>query len=298
MKMYFYRGRRPNFGDELNPWLWPRLLPGFFDDDDSSLFLGIGSTLYDFLPAASAKIVCGAGYGGYTPVPRIDARWTFYFVRGRLTAETLGIDRRTAVGDAAILVRSCPVPVPETRHRVSFMPHWESAIDGEWEEVARLAGVHYIDPCGTVDRVLADIAGSQLLVTEAMHGAIAADALRVPWIAARPIQPAHRWKWLDWTSALDVALDFGRLAPSNALELALRLGGRKHARALRARPGLRRVAARRFKERAAGSLARLAARHPSLSTDAAIDRAHSRMLDRLEQLRKDFPRRQELTAAR
>ena len=107
MKMYFYRGRRPNFGDELNIWLWPRLLPGFFDDDERELFIGIGSTLIDFLPRESRKIVFGAGYGGYTAVPPIDERWRFYFVRGRLTAAALGLDADLGMGDAAILVRSC-----------------------------------------------------------------------------------------------------------------------------------------------------------------------------------------------
>jgi len=104
MKMYFYRGRRPNFGDELNVWLWPRLLPGFFDDDERELFIGVGSTLFDFLPRESRKIVFGAGYGGYTAVPAIDERWRFYFVRGRLTAAALGLDAGLGVGDAAILV--------------------------------------------------------------------------------------------------------------------------------------------------------------------------------------------------
>ena len=112
MKMYFYRGRRPNFGDELNVWLWPRLLPGFFDADERELFIGVGSTLFDFLPPQSRKIVFGAGYGGYTAVPAIDERWRFYFVRGRLTAAALGLDARLGVGDAAILVRSCVLGRP------------------------------------------------------------------------------------------------------------------------------------------------------------------------------------------
>ena len=105
MKMYSSRG--PNFGDALNEWLWPRLLPDFFDGDESALFLGIGSILYDFLPRNARKVVFGSGYGGYTPVPHIDDRWAFYFVRGPVTARTLGLDPSLAIGDAAILVRSC-----------------------------------------------------------------------------------------------------------------------------------------------------------------------------------------------
>ena len=63
-----------------------------------------------------------------------------------------------------------------------------------------------IDPCGGVERVIADILASELLVTEAMHGAIVADALRVPWVPVRPVQPTNRGKWFDWASALDIEL--------------------------------------------------------------------------------------------
>ena len=33
MKLYYYKAPLGNFGDDLNPWLWPRLLPDIFDDD-------------------------------------------------------------------------------------------------------------------------------------------------------------------------------------------------------------------------------------------------------------------------
>lgn len=291
MKMYFYRGRRPNFGDVLNVWLWPRLLPGFFDDDERELFIGIGSTLFDFLPRESRKIVFGAGYGGYTAVPAIDDRWKFYFVRGRLTAAALGLDDDLGVGDAGILVRSCVARVARKAHKISFMPHWESAADGQWAEASRAAGLHYIDPCDTVDNVLTQILESEVLVAEAMHGAIVADALRVPWIAVRPIQSPNRAKWHDWASALDVTVRWARVSPSNALELAMSLTGRNKTRAIdiRARgQRLRGIAPGAFKELAAWSLARVASREPSLSSDAAIDRAHTRMLEALDRLKTDF----------
>jgi hypothetical protein len=293
VKLYYYRGRgpRPNFGDYLNVWMWPQLLPDFFDDDDRSLFLGIGSILYDFLPRASQKVVFGAGYGGYTALPVIDERWRFYFVRGRWTAEKLGLDASLAIGDAAILVRSCAVPRPQKTHKVSFIPHWESARDGEWPAISRVAGVNYIDPCAEIEDVMEDIVASELVVTEAMHGAIFADALRVPWVPIRPLRASHRSKWLDWASALNLKLQFTSTSPSNAFELGLTLVGRnqKYARWLRARATtLRAVGIDAFKDRATKSLI-AATRGPAhLSSDDAIERAHAQMLDKLAQLRRDY----------
>jgi hypothetical protein len=59
MKIYTYRGEMPNFGDELNNWLLPKVFPNLFDDDDSRLFLGIGSILFDHHPPRSEKRCAG-----------------------------------------------------------------------------------------------------------------------------------------------------------------------------------------------------------------------------------------------
>lgn len=293
MKMYYFRGTPPNFGDELNRWLWPRLLPGFFDGKEDRIFLGIGSILFDFHPPESRKIVFGAGYGGYTPLPRIDASWDIYFVRGPMTARAIGVSEALGVGDAAILLRSCIGAQPPKYFSASFMPHWESVCDGEWARVCAEAGLHFIDPRAPVETVLNAILSSEVVVTEAMHGAIVADALRVPWVPVRPIQPQHRRKWLDWASALQLELRPMLLSPSNGLEAAMSLlgGTRKSAMRLR-RHGqvLKSVAAPHFHERAATSLRRLAAADPTLSRDSAIERAHSIMLEQLEMLRRSYGR--------
>ena len=69
MLLYHWRGEARNFGDELNLLLWPRLLPGLLDDDPAELFLGIGSVLDARHARDAVKLVAGAGYGGYAPLP-------------------------------------------------------------------------------------------------------------------------------------------------------------------------------------------------------------------------------------
>lgn len=291
MKMYYYKGVPPNFGDELNQWMWPRLLPDFFDERSERIFLGIGSILFDFHSPASRKIVFGAGYGGYTAPPRIDESWEIYFVRGPVTARAIGINAALGVGDAAILLRSCIESRPLKRFRASFMPHWQSIANGEWAAVCAAAGLHFINPCAPVDTVLDEILASEVVVTEAMHGAIVADALRVPWVPARPIQAQHRGKWQDWAEALQMELRPLPLSPSNGLEAALSvLGGTgKNAdRVCRRGKRLRSVASAYFFQCAADSLQRLAASPPSLSADAAIERAHHIMLEHLAALQRSY----------
>lgn len=298
MNLFFYRGAKPNFGDELNTWMWPRLVDGLFDKDDHSIFLGIGSIIWDSFPAHKKKIVFGSGFGGYTSPPTIDDSWKFYFVRGRLTAKTLGINTALGVGDAAIMLRSCVKTYPKKRFKVSFMPHWQT--DGNWKAACQAASIHYIDPCGEVETVLDELLASELVLTEAMHGAIVSDALRVPWIPIKPIQSNHRWKWFDWASALDIDLKPVSVAGSSLLESTIQvlsypmLAGsmssvvKKLNNNGRAHRTLKKISPEFFMERAAESLLSISHKnYPSLSSDAAIEKAHSTMLGQLDQIIAD-----------
>ena len=257
MKMFFYRGRRPNFGDELNVWL-AAAPSGVLRRRRAQLFIGVDlrcSTISLPTPARSSR----RGLRGLQAVPAIDERWQLLRAR-TVTAAALGLDEGLGVGDTAIIVRSCMARTARKTHRISFMPHWQSAADGHWAEASRAAGLHYIDPCDSVENVLTQIQESEVLVSEAMHGAIVADALRVPWTAVHPDPGAEPGKVARLGVGAGPDPPLGARVPlERALKFALSLTGRrKHfADRLRARgQRLQAIAPGAFKELASRSLAR------------------------------------------
>jgi len=289
--LYHWRGEERNFGDELNTLIWPRLLPGFFDQDPTELFLGIGSVLDARHPPDALKIVAGAGYGGYQPRASLDQRWVIHWVRGPRTARALGLDAATGLGDPAMLLPCAGWATAGGGETVGFMPHFESLGRGAWQQVAHIAGVRLIDPRDEPPAVIAAIRQCRVLLTEALHGAIVADTLRVPWVALEPLLPVHRAKWHDWADTLGLRIAFHSLHCSSLLERlhATRLGhtGRGRALIAAAGPGLRRLGRRHFADRAAIALRDAAAATPQLSPTAALVACQARMQERLEALRRN-----------
>jgi succinoglycan biosynthesis protein ExoV len=276
MKLVYFRDRVPNFGDELNTYIWPALLPaGFLDEDESELFIGIGSILGTHLPRGARKFVVGSGHAGYSGIPDMnDGTWRVQFVRGPRTARMLGLPAETAICDSAVLLRAMDrLPPPAGNIGTAFMPHYQSLERGLWAEACRLAGIRLIDPTGPVETVLAELRGTRLLITEAMHGAIVADALRVPWIAARPLFWGHHRKWLDWSEAVGVDLRFHALRPTTLLELYV-LGTGRGGNAGRAlavsRSRLAALPNQALTHLAARHLQNLACEAPQQSADARI----------------------------
>jgi succinoglycan biosynthesis protein ExoV len=288
MKLTYFSGAAPNFGDALNPYLWPKLLPqGFLDRDESELFLGIGSILWEHHPKASRKVVMGSGYGGYAAAPDIhDGTWEIGFVRGPRTAEKLGIAPEKAICDSAVLLRAIKLPPAAPDVGVGFMPHYHSLSRADWGEVCRLAGVRMIDPRHDVETVIAQIRGASMLITEAMHGAIVADALRTPWLAVSPVHPENRSKWLDWSDSLGLELKPRPLRPASLLELYIaRTGGRRYYEG-RATDWSRGAVARPMNRAlvglAAAHLRSLSRCEPQLSRDERIAEATERALDAVD----------------
>jgi succinoglycan biosynthesis protein ExoV len=288
MKLTYFRNTPANFGDEINAFMWHKLVPpGFLDEDEAELFLGIGSILWDHLPKSPIKHVMGSGFGGYTAPPDVhDGSWNVVWLRGPITAEKLGVDPGLAICDSAILLRATTLPPPLGGGRTVFMPHFESAARGSWQKVCALAGIDYLDPRGDCEELLSRMRGARLMITEAMHGAIVADALRVPWIPILPFFPQHRAKWEDWARSLALTLSPATLPPSNLLEtytLFTGLPGKgQRSRALfRSWPAA--PVNKALVYRAALSLRRLAETGvPQLSADTEMNRATERSIEALD----------------
>jgi succinoglycan biosynthesis protein ExoV len=214
MKIYYYKHEFGNVGDDLNPWLWPKLMPSLFtgeryhggvfvdESDIESIFIGIGTILNSQLPIKSKKAVLGAGTGYGKSISHDNAK--YYAVRGPLTAERLGLNPKVAVTDGAALIATLDIPKVDKKHKISLMPHHESTETGRWEIVAKVLGFNFINACNSPDYVIQEILKSELVVTEAMHGAILSDTLRVPWIPFLTTEGKHEFKWRDWCLSLNM----------------------------------------------------------------------------------------------
>jgi succinoglycan biosynthesis protein ExoV len=187
-----------NFGDELNLLLWDHLLPQL-SKAGPGLFFGVGTVLTEPLPIERPIIVFGSG-AGYGPVPALNGV-ELRFVRGPRTAALTGAPWIT---DPAILIRHIVKRASTPYIKVGFVPHWQTmAVDTTMAERFAPLGITVIDPMGPVMQVLQAIAGCELVVAEAMHGAIVADALRIPWIPTF-LTSQHIFKWFDWCQSMEL----------------------------------------------------------------------------------------------
>ena len=208
MKLHYCKTPLGNFGDDLNTWLWPTLLgDSFFNTDENSLFLGVGTILNRKIPKGPEKIVLGTGTGYQRP-PKVDEKFSIYSVRGPLTARALNIPSRKSIGDSAYLCLATDhfkkLFALQKKYKVSVIPHHQTATTIDWKIIEKVDGLHFIDPRKEFFNVFEDIAQSECVLTESLHGAILADALRTAW---QPFRMGHRFnmfKWRDWLASIHI----------------------------------------------------------------------------------------------
>jgi len=281
MKLYYWKSPYGNFGDDLNPWLWGELIPDVLDEDESTAFIGIGtllnSKLRTFLPKASRLVVFGSGVGygerNFANLPSLDK---IYCLRGPLSAHVLDVPRELALTDPALLVRRFFKPTGHKVYKFAFMPHHDQTVSGgkAWKSVCEQLGFGYIDPVWSREKVLSAISQTEILLAEAMHGAIIADALRVPWIPISTVPEILSFKWWDWCLSLKLEYQPKKLI------------------------GLRNLGIKRIplaglhwleKNQAAAQLAHIAKKsRPNLSDENRLEQLTNELEERLQQFKDDI----------
>ncbi|MEO1094117.1 MAG: polysaccharide pyruvyl transferase family protein [Cyanobacteria bacterium J06638_28] len=197
-----------NFGDDLNPWLWQQLLPELLARQDGVILVGIGTLLNAKLlkrvKQAKQVSIFSTGVGYEQPLTTLPDNWKICCLRGPLSCQALGVSSELAITDGAILLRRLIKPTPTQFHKAAFMPHIHHAVFAGhlWQQICHEGGIHYIDPQSPVEQVLEEIQQSRVLITEAMHGAIVADALGVPWIPVITSPRILQFKWHDWCASV------------------------------------------------------------------------------------------------
>ena len=75
-----------------------------------------------------------------------------------------------------------------------------------------------LDPLADSEETVQRIRKAKLVIADAMHAAIVADALRVPWIPVAISPQSNSFKWLDWALSLNLPYNPTTLPASTLLE--------------------------------------------------------------------------------
>lgn len=223
MKIFYYEAAHGNFGDDLNKWIWDRLIPEKESFGAGVYMSGIGTILADWMPKHERWVICSSGTGyGWPAIDMNSPNTRVAWVRGPLTAQALGLPPEAAVTDGAILLASLPeyTPLPAgERSGAIFIPHKSAFLAGNWEGVCKAANVRLISPQEDTDFVLQAIRRSSLVLADSMHAAIVADTFRVPWIPVKTSPEINEFKWLDWAMSMEVPYEPVELPPSSYAEM-------------------------------------------------------------------------------
>lgn len=224
MEIFYYRDPKLNFGDDLNEIIWRDILSTDFLSTDNSVMIGIGSILSEewvgkYSRSGKHVIVLGSGTSYDRPPENMDD-WSVLAVRGPLTAKLIGRPDAAITDGAILLADVVGKDFSQGGDDVIFMPHHRSIRKTRWQQITEAAGIRYVSPQQPVETILAAFARARLVITEAMHGAIVADTLRIPWQPVIISPGVDEFKWRDWCLSMGVPFQPSYLPSGDARDIS------------------------------------------------------------------------------
>lgn len=201
-----------NFGDELNLHLWESLMPDLINSNHNHAILGVGTLQGLALPSEqhiNYIHVLGSGGNGMPTKNWLDSRFQVHFVRGPLTAKYWNQVGKE-IADGAYLLRisellNATANTPDKLKQIGYIPHHYSESHSDIAYICSLVGLKYISPCQkNISNFITEVNSCNSIISEALHGAIIADALRVPWISVKSGEQIFDFKWRDWELSIGI----------------------------------------------------------------------------------------------
>jgi succinoglycan biosynthesis protein ExoV len=220
MELYYYN-EKSNVGDALNPFIFNYLLFKYFNGDHAYKninFYGIGTLIFQHaIDLKENNVFFGTGLRDVMFGDKIKPEHNsdFRFVRGPLSSKLLG--GKTYITDPAYLVKEHPLfeeIIQYTRDRkrkvIGIIPYY---IHEDFFKSFRLPNyeISIINPSKSPEEFLKQLSLCSYVITGAMHGAILADLLRIPWCRLK-LNPNSSessflsdFKWHDWSLSLEIS---------------------------------------------------------------------------------------------
>ncbi|SFN93907.1 succinoglycan biosynthesis protein ExoV [Thioclava dalianensis] len=221
MQIYYFKSHKnKNFGDDLNEWIWDRLIPGWQSWDDEVTLFGVGTIINQqstekYRDSRLLVLGSGVGYGASLDLESMPRCWDFQSVRGPRSARLLGLPiERGIIDPAAMISEFSEYRNLEKSDAPIFVPHHESVERHDWASLCQDFGVSYVSPCGGYKDVIAEIARAPLVFAESMHAAIFAESFRVPWVPVRIGPSFNAEKWIDVFEAANLSSSIYQFFPN------------------------------------------------------------------------------------
>ncbi len=212
-----------NFGDAVNPYLIERLIGGSVRRGNRrfSRVCCVGSILTKFVRPGRCSPLAVLGHtccpilhvwtsGFLQPAPprcHFWRRMQFHALRGRLSLQEvtriLGTEPNIPLGDGGLLVNALLEASPPKRYALGIIPHLIESHEPVFADLARqVPRATLIDLSRDPLYVLDQIAACETILSSAMHGLIAADALGIPnrWVRVSEAVLGGTFKFQDYYS--------------------------------------------------------------------------------------------------
>jgi len=209
-KLFWWRGKHYNFGDEITPWLFKKMCdinqssPCNIKLEKGPIILAVGS----IMRLSSAKTsIWGSGIRNIDQSDFTEAK-KYHAVRGPFTRKqllNLGYTCPAIYGDPGLLLPKYYNPSISKKFKLGIIPHVSEYEDIK-KKYSKLKDVLIINlTTNDIEKVVDDIVSCETTVSTSLHGIITSVAYGIPtrWLKYSDRITGDDIKFYDFFASLD-----------------------------------------------------------------------------------------------